>query len=316
MVEEGTVKMRLCVEKQLAGSKQSQREINQLNGMVVDKWDASAEPVEWDTLSIEASISMTDTAAFLERCAPSTDTPCDLVLLAVCRSTRWSAVAQKRLATSSAVLSLLVPKGFVRGQLEVAPYVILAEDLDAGVFGRAKTKGAILATGNPVCIYVDTPADRLGQGIIREWQSFSDDCKDALYRLAYEERDDALVPVVYFNSRHPGARYLVDYTHREPAIVAARDAVFSLVATEVWMELASFAAQHYSDTEDEGDSSAQLADRVLKTLSRKLGRPRDFFRSAVNEEGPRSELAALVQSWLRTATAHETLVGTFHLGED
>ena len=62
-----------------------------------------------------------------------------------------------------------------------------------------------------------------------------------------------------------GMEAIVDYRGRKQPTAAARDAIFTLVASEVWMELAAFAADATKQGLESDDPKAKVAERVNRS---------------------------------------------------
>lgn len=117
-------------------------------------------------------------------------------------------------------------------------------------------------------------------------------------------------------SNHSAIKAIVDFAGRKQPTAQARDSLYSLMASEVWMELAAYAADALNDELESGDPRRKLTERIARTLKRhaRLGKP-ELERILENEDA-RSDACQRIQHWLGVAPKQSDLVLAFEDSAD
>ena len=179
-------------------------------------------------------------------------------------------------------LEMDLPLGLTSGQVDVEAFVLLQRDLNPDTIGfdMASKKGSILATGHQVKIQIDQPEKMHSKGIDIQWLSFRNnkgaEFGNGLFFLEIDEtsldKSGEIVPTIYFNDDFNGLRPLVNHKGRGSQS-KARDAMFSLIATNVWTQFALYCKKKLvtEDLEepDQMEPGVKLARRLKKQLIRK-----------------------------------------------
>jgi len=265
--------------------------------------------VSWTDIAVECSMSVDDPDGLKKDILPpGQDVPLWFALLLRCDNTRWRKAVTAPFASGKANLAFSLERLNVAGEIEIQPFVILAVATTSTAGVWARRKAARVGTGFTIYIRADEPLEGPGRGIDVKWVKFEDPIAGALHRL--EIVDDSKVSL-YLNSGYPALEPILDNRSRvrnERTIL--RDALFSFIATDVWLQLGD-AAAHWAPQEEEG--LPQLYDRVLKFLSRQLGIDREVIESYFitgSEALKRVELQTRLQNYLSVAGKAESIVLT------
>jgi len=264
--------------------------------------------VSWTNVAVECSISVDDPDSLKKDVLPpGQDVPLSFALLLRCDNTRWRKAVTSPFGSGNANLVFSLARSDVAGEIEIQPFVILAAAPSSAAGVWARRKAARVATGFPIYFRADEPLEGPGRGIEVKWLKFEDPIADALYRL--DITNDSEVRL-YLNNGHPALEPIMDSRSRvrnERTIL--RDALFSFIATDVWLQLGDAAA--HSTPQEEDEELPQLYDSVLKFLSRRLGLDREVIASyfiAGSEALKRAELQARLQDHLAVAEKAENIV--------
>jgi len=265
--------------------------------------------VSWTDMAVECSISVDDPDGLRrDVLPPGQDVPLSFALLLRCDNTRWRKAVTSPFESGKADLAFSLERSHLAGEIEIQPFVTLAvaPASTAGVWARRKA--ARVATGFTIYVRADEPLEGPGRGIDVKWVKFEDQIAGALHRL--EIVDDSKVSL-YLNSGYPALEPILDNRSRvrnERTIL--RDALFSFIAADVWLQLGDAAAHWVPEEEEE---LPQLYDRVLKFLSRQLGLDREVIKSyftTASEALKRAELQTRLQNYLVVAGKAESIVLT------
>lgn len=270
---------------------------------------SSGEP--WTEVAVQCELSVDDPGSLKsEVLPPGEDVPLTFALLVRCDKTRWRASVTSPFGEGKASLSFTLTRSEVAGEVEIQPLVILASPTTSVISTLAHRKAARVATGFPLYVHADESLEGPGRGIEVQWAEFGDPIESALYRLEIVE--DKKVRL-YLNARYPALDPIFKSRSRvrnEKTIL--RDALFSFIATDVWLQLGDIAAYEASQTgQEEGEQLPPLYDNVLKFLSRKLGLDRELITSyfAVESDGlKRAEFQQRLQDYLTLAGKTESIV--------
>jgi hypothetical protein len=275
------------------------------------RWDLYAVANPWSQLEIDLALSVDDVPALRNHVLPPGENhPVSFAVAIRCARTRWRQFAAHPFHEGSASLKLTLPADQLFGEVELIPWIVL----DRNVRPQdpfAATRLAVIATGFPASIWADEPQDRPGRGLPRTWIPFGAESKDALYKLAFESDIGALTPTLYINSNHPTLKAIIDYRGKKQPTAAARDAIFTLMASEIWMELAAFAGDVMEQGLEPDNPKSKVAERIIKTLKKKVKRNKSDIVDAFGDEDRRSDLNVRIQNWLKAAVRQTELVNAF-----
>jgi hypothetical protein len=276
------------------------------------RWDLYTEARSWSSLRIKITVWLDNVSEFAERVFPPERRPnAGFCVQARCGRTRWRQSEVVAIDSGKAEMTISAESDDLYGELEILPTITLLGDVSDVADGFAGTCATIIANGFSVSIWTTEPGTTPGKGIRRVWQPFPS-YSDALYKLSIEETGTDLVPILFFNSNHPLLKSVIDFRGRKQPNAAARDSLFAMIATDVWMQLAAFAVGVEMEQEAATDTpESQLAVRIVATLRRKLRRTRSDIVAAFDTDAGRSELNTAIQDWLKTAQAESQLMASF-----
>jgi hypothetical protein len=267
----------------------------------------------WTEVALECSVSVDDPKSMKEEVLPpGYDAPLSFALLLKCDSTRWRKAVTSPFDSGTANLAFSIARSDVAGDVEIEPFVILTTSTTSTTGIWAHRKAARVATGFPMYFRADEPPQGLGRGIEVKWAKFEDPIAAALYRL--EIINDSKVRL-YLNDGYPALEPIFNNRSRvRNEKTRVRDALFSLIATDVWFQLGDIAAHSVPQGETEEDEELPLLyDTVLKYLERRLGVDREVITSHFTNgtEGlKRAELQEQLQDYLAVAEKAESMVLT------
>jgi hypothetical protein len=149
----------------------------------------------------------------------------------------------------------------------------------------AYKKGSIMANSDIIVLHCDEPDIRPGGSLNCKWQLFPDEYCQALYYLDTGVQNGT-APTLYFNSFHKDLQPVIDFKGTRGAKAKLRDAIFSHIAYDVWMDFLYFAQEH----QDSEDSEVIIfVERILQGLKKRLNGNYDFS-SFLNKETTYSEV--------------------------
>lgn len=272
-------------------------------------WDIFGLGASWNDVAVECAISVDDPDALKKYIfPPGKDVPLSFALLLRCNDTRWRKAVTCAFDGGKGNVKFSLSRPEIAGVVEIYPLVLLAAATGFPTAGWARRKVAKVATGFPVYFRADEPLDRPGGGIDVKWEEFPNELAAALYRL--DIADDKKV-CIYLNSRYPTLQPIMDNKSKvKTQKTLLRDALFALIAGNVWLLLADAAAH---STPEEGDELPELYDSILKVLSRRLKIDREDILSAFNTDSDalqRAKLHASIQDFLAVAEKSESLILT------
>jgi hypothetical protein len=325
----------------LTGTPVSVRELNvsrNENGEAVDDAGTAAYDAtktdQWKKLTFKLTVTLID--GELERILPPTsDVQGDtsLVVLMTCSSTRYRrGVRLRRNVSGQWVGHATIQRDDVRGSLTLRPQLVRVSSIaETGELPYATREGALVASGDQVPLYVDTPPPSLASGlsasVMMAWEDFAN--SDDPWRR--EHSDDVYhlepfgpEPRLWLNSRYSQLRELLESTARRGREAALRDMFGILVAQPVWLQLSITALSALEVDEDSGSVSApsgwrgDLAAMVLPRLYPEEPDPDERLRRAANESREAdgsaslaSRLGTVVQGLLTSYKTVELALRTF-----
>ena len=253
------------------------------------------ESREWDKLKVTCALSVTDAEGFRASILPSDEGGnIGFAIQALCKTTRWQEI--KVCSADSSTVEIEIPKDKVFGEVKILPWAYRLNDSKVGSDGFAKKRGAILADGYSTSIYVDEVPGVPGRGVDIQWQDFPES-EDALY---YLEIDDD-IPHIIFNSRSGQLKDIIDNQDKRTSTARTRDALFSIIAGDLWLQMAQTAAQVRAD--GDGDSEypqMKFAEGVFNTLRKRASIGEDELAAVGVDTNSRGAVAKKIQHWLKT----------------
>jgi len=280
-------------------------------GIILDgnaQWNLYQCGIDWTHVKVDLILSIEKVDEFKNAVLQSKDgAELMFVIQILCPATRYRNALTTAFGDGCAEASLTFERGMVAGEIEIIPFVVLANDIVGAPTGWAIKKASKVGTGFPVYINADEPANRPGGGIDVMWGELNG---EALYKLDIPEYADAdEKPVLYLNNRYTVLKAVVDDISRaNNDRTRIRDALFAFIALDVWMQLAKSAAM--SATSDEADTEMPLYSSILNTLSRRIGYSKDDLKEAFlrNDIGLIGEIHLALQNFLSLAKRHAELV--------
>ena len=154
-------------------------------------------------------------------------------------------------------------------------------------------------------IQIDTPLESPGAGIEILWHRFQDDIRDSMYQLIIEPPH----PILRLNNRHPSLKLIFECRTKIGSAARIRNALFSMIASDVWIQLAEYASTiEKLDLDDPDDPSVVFSRKIIRTLSRMIKRPADEIVAAFDDHTSRSMLTLRIQHHLKTLSHHNALM--------
>ncbi len=194
----------------------------------------------------------------------------------------------------------------VVGYAIVTPTVLLSENTRAGK--GPLMKGSRLAVGFPLHIQIDAPQESPGAGIEILWHRFQDEIADSMYQLIIEPPH----PILRLNNRHPSLKLIFESRTKIGSAARIRNALFAMIASDVWLQLAEYAsAIEKMDLDDPDDPTVVLSRKIIRTLSRMIKRPADEIVAAFDDHASRSLLTLRIQHHLKTLSHQNALLQAF-----
>lgn len=270
------------------------------------RWELFSEAEEWNEILLELTLSVEDPEQFRNQVFSSRRSVyCFFAVDAVCKNTRWRLAKTAPLGVDKGVIRFELVREHLSGDVILTPLVILGEDLQDAKPKFARLKGSRLATGFPVHILVDPPQPKPGGGIEIVWTKFPQEVSDSLVELTI----DSPHPVLKVNNQHPSLKVIFEDQSKTGNRAKIRNALFSLIATDVWMQLAEFAAStERLGLDDEDDPSVVLSRKILKALTRMLKCHAADVMGAFDDPSSRTELNLRLQHALKTLTHQNALI--------
>ena len=312
-IRENSVK--LDVEAHLDGEAMSSQDFHKTNwssgtdaGLIDAKavWDIYLLDVSWTEVILRCSFVVDDPTGLKNSVLPpGQDIPLLFSLLLRCDNTRWRRAVTCPFGSGSGSVDFSLSRTDVAGDLELQPLVVLADSPATATAGWAAWKVAKVATGFPVYLRLDEPAEGPGRGIEVKWERFDDSIANALYSL--EIIDEQRVRLL-LNNRHAALEPVMDgrsKVRNEKTLL--RDSLFSFIAADVWLHLADAA----SSVPEEGEEFPELYNRILRTISRRLEMDREDIKSVFGGDSDMLERAKLhtrLQNYLSVAERAEDVI--------
>ena len=268
------------------------------------RWNIFDQEAEWDRLSIELSASIDDFDSKLEKIIPDSSSQ-RFSLTVLCPKTRYRLAENSEMSEGKAHITINIHRKDVAGEIILSPSVILSDDVSEPAFAKARFKGARVVTGFPVYIFADEPEDRPGGGIEIRWAPFPTS-KDALYRLHFDN-NEGCKPILYFNDGYPEIKTILDSKSRRGTKRDIREALFSHIALDVWMQLAEFAAKNYGGESGEMEPHEILSGKILKTLSKKINYSINGIKDDIEDVQGKRNLNSKIQHMLKISIRERDL---------
>lgn len=290
----------------------------------------------WKKLTFKLVASLSDTE--LGRILPSTsDVTADtaMVVLMTCAQTRYRhGVRLSRSSTGDWIGHATLQRHDVRGSVLLRPQLIRTTGIPAGEpMPYAAKVGAIIATGDPTVIYVDTqPKLGLSAAVTMQWEDFSNSSDpwrrehpDDVYHL----EPFGLEPRLWLNSRYVQLRDVLDATAKRGPEAVLRDTLGMLIAQPVMMQLSVSALTSVELDQDSGSAAvpsgwrSDLVASLLPALYPEEASEEDQLRRVAEEirdgDGAASlmsRLGSVVQEMVSSFKTVETAVRTFEVTRD
>lgn len=263
------------------------------------RWDLTLSGPEWDQLELQLGLSIENPAQFFS-------IPSIFAAEVLCKGTRWRTAVSKLFSTGTVFLSLKILRKDVVGYAIVSPTVLLSENTRPGK--GPSMKGSRLAVGFPLHIQIDTPQESPGAGIEILWHRFQDEIGDSMYQLIIEPPH----PILRLNNRHPSLKLIFESRTKIGSAARIRNALFAMIASDVWLQLAEYASEvEKMDLDDPDDQTVVLSRKIIRTLSRMIKRPADEVVTAFDDHASRSLLTLRIQHHLKTLSHQNALLQAF-----
>ncbi|MCI0413018.1 hypothetical protein L0222_09485 [bacterium] len=260
------------------------------------RWDLFTENIVWDRLQLRCTASIDGAERF-----PASAVSFGLV--ALCKNTRYRSAARGSFNTGAAEMVLTIQRNDVSGQILLLPVLVLINPRRAPA-GFPDVAGARLATGFPVTIFTDAPAERPGGGIEIQWRNFGPQFRDSLFELAIAPPEILL----RLNNEHSALKAIVEDLSKTGNRARIRNAIFALIACDVWFQLAEFAAHEMISIEEPEDATSELAVKILKSLSKMIRIPHQEIVQSYDDPAGRAMLSVRIQHALKSGTYQNALI--------
>lgn len=258
------------------------------------RWDIHNEPVEWERIQLEFDFSANVLSPKLDAL------PVLYSVEILCKTTRFREAVSISPGQGGTVF---LDRTQLRGDVVLTPFIVTA----AGFSGAEwqSMKAARLAEGFPVHIRIDPAIDRPGAGIDVHWYDFEDAVQYSLYQLSIEPPEVLL----RINSRHPALKAVFQDQSKTGNRAKLRNALFSLIASDVWYQLAEYACSvEKMEIDDPHDPAVQLSKQLLKTVSRMLKSRTEQILEAFEEHAGRAAIHTRLQHHMKTAVHQDALI--------
>jgi hypothetical protein len=261
-------------------------------------WDVSASVLEWDQAEITFRLTVENPAQFFP-------VACMYSVEVLCKNTRWRSAVTRSFGAGPVEVPLKIARRDIAGATAITPQIVLAEPRPARSGSASLLKGSRLAVGFSLNLQADPPQEQPGAGIEIVWYRFPDEINDSMYQLIIEPPQ----PILRLNNRHPSLKAIFETRAKSGPQARIRNAMFSLIATDVWMQLAEYASRlEKMDLDDVSDPSAELSRKIINTLSRMIKRPAEEIISAFDDHNSRSNLTLRIQHHLKMLGHQNALV--------
>jgi hypothetical protein len=296
-------------------------------------YDAT-QGTSWQKLTFRLDVALD--ASELQRILPSTSDvrgDASLVVLITCSATRFRRGVRLRHSGSGQwVGHATLQRDDVRGSITLRPQLVRVSSIPEGDdLPYATREGALIASGDPVALYVDSLPASLGRGIatsvVMSWEDFAN--SDDPWRR--EHPDDVYYlepfgpePRLWLNLRYGQLREVLESTAKRGREAALREMFGVLVAQPVWLQLCTTALSSLETDEDSGAVSAPSGwrgDLVAMILPRlypeepdaeeRLRRAASESREADGSASLASRLGTVVQGLLTSYKTVELALRTF-----
>ncbi|MCI0615466.1 hypothetical protein L0244_20950 [bacterium] len=265
------------------------------------RWDLTLSGPEWDQIELQLGLSIENPSQFFS-------VPCIYAAEVLCKGTRWRSAVSKLFSTGTVFLSMKILRKDIVGYAIVTPSVLLSENVTHSSDPKPSMKGSRLAVGFPLHIQIDTPQESPGAGIEILWHRFQDEIGDSMYQLIIEPPH----PILRLNNRHPSLKLIFESRTKIGFAARIRNALFSMIASDVWLQLAEYASSiEKMDLDDPDDPTVVLSRKIIRTLSRMIKRPADEIIASFDDHTLRSLLTLRIQHHLKTLSHQNALLQAF-----
>lgn len=270
------------------------------------RWPVFQENEVWDEIRFEFSLSLHKPELFSQEVFSSDAAPpCVFAIDAMCRSTRWRNAITVPYTLEKSRAALSVNRKMIAGTILFSPMILLWEERKGASAGQAMAKGARVATGFPFQVQIDPPLQKPGRGIEILWTPFPPEVSESLYELIIEPPK----PILRINNQHPSLKVIFEDLSKIGNRARIRNALFSLIATDVWMQLSEYAVSvEELKIEDEEDASAILSTKILKTAMKMLKCSPEQILSAFEDPQARSALRLRFQHYFKALKRQDELI--------
>jgi hypothetical protein len=143
-----------------------------------------------------------------------------------------------------------------------------------------------------------------GGGVDIKWEEFVGNYTEALYRVV---SDDGSSPKIYINNKYGVLKPIVDNADRgRTARTVLRDAIFGLMAPDIWMQLVEFALQSATADEDQVETNGEkpMWNRVFESVGKQSGLgTAEQIRQMLLEDGGESDSRPRMRAALQHSIA-------------
>ena len=247
------------------------------------RWDIFQVEDAWDRVLLEFRLSISEAGVFR-------GIPCLFGVHALCKRTRWRKAEVCDFHPDGAVLTLLIPKNEVAGDVIISPVILHSGDPSTN--GSGALKGKRLADGYPLHLLIDPPGERFGSGLEMRWYPFPEDQRDSLFHLDLDSES----PLLLINKTHAGLKHIFEDRSKTGTRFNLRNSLFSFIAVDVWLQLAQFAGEiAKQELDDDQDPRVILSRKIIRSLTRMLKLREDEILRATQNAADRSHLHRLLQ---------------------
>jgi hypothetical protein len=267
--------------------------------------DLSTLPFAWDTIVVRWRVSVEGMEEVLKRCVPR-GSAADVmaVILCLCEPTRWRSASGIAWASDAVESKVEIERTNVHGEVELAPAIALKQRRSSPQSGYAYSAGAVVATGSPLLLRLDAADVGPGGGVDIKWEEFVGNYTEALYRVV---SDDGSSPKIYINNKYGVLKPIVDNADRgRTARTVLRDAIFGLMAPDIWMQLVEFALQSATADEDQVETNGEkpMWNRVFESVGKQSGLgTAEQIRQMLLEDGGESDSRPRMRAALQHSIA-------------
>lgn len=272
------------------------------------RWNIFEYQIAWDSIELELELSVEDFSQLKPAIIPVGFDPSVLFSVLVhCPATRCRFALVEPLKSNQSSITVKLMRNEIAGGISIEPTIVLGQNLSKAPSSWARTRGSIICNGFRLHIQADKPEESFGGGLEIQWEEFPVFIANALYRFIIDSTA-GMKPKLYINSRHIGLQSIIDSTDKRGEKARTRDAIYALMAPDIWLKLAEFAAATDLETDDEDKELEERIERIWNLLSRNLGKSRESIIVSLNNPESRRELTEEIQHWVRTGVSVNNMV--------